>query len=448
MSVERAIGGDVEAFFKPAEQDATVTSVLPLASKKGVTVGLRDVVYALSDALDFVGVNDIGHGKRVGIMAASCGRKLGLKEQEITFLFDLGILHDIGVSSTKIHNHLVSEFDWEDSQLHCGDGYARLRDFPPLKKMALPILYHHTRWDKLSSRKDLDPVVARQANLVFLADRVDALAAPHYATRSLLMHTEYIREQITSHANTYFAPELVDAFLAASASEAFWLQLEPRGIQAFTQDMLVKHEPYNASMAELRQLGEIFSRIVDAKSPFTAQHSLGVARLSRYIAQKMGVSVENCDKIEIAGLLHDLGKLRVPDEILDKPGQLDESERRIINAHSFETFQILRNIKGFEEITPWAAHHHEEPDGSGYPFHLRNTELPLEARILRVADIFQAMVQDRPYRKGMSPEDVTDFLNGLVAKGRVEAEIVEACTCNISAAMAAALPNGQASPPH
>jgi putative nucleotidyltransferase with HDIG domain len=206
------------------------------------------------------------------------------------------------------------------------------------------------------------------------------------------------------------------------------------------QDMLASHEPYNASVVELRQLGEIFSQIVDAKSPYTAQHSLGVARLSRYIARNMGISADNCDKIEIAGLLHDLGKLRIPDEILDKPGKLDEQERRIINSHSFETFQILRNIKGFEEIAMWAAHHHEEPDGSGYPFHVRNLDLPIEARILRVADIFQAMVQERPYRKGLSSDAVERFLNDLVVKGRVEADIVKVCTADMRSAMAAALP--------
>ena len=110
---------------------------------------------------------------------------------------------------------------------------------------------------------------------------------------------------------------------------------------------------------------------MDAKSPFTAEHSVGVSRLARFLAERLGVSIENCEKLEIAGLLHDLGKLRVPDEILEKPGRLDKRERKIINTHSYETFQILRNIRGFEEITRWAAYHHEEPDGSGYPFHLK-----------------------------------------------------------------------------
>jgi putative nucleotidyltransferase with HDIG domain len=129
-------------------------------------------------------------------------------------------------------------------------------------------------------------------------------------------------------------------------------------------------QPCTASTAQLKQLATLFSCIVDAKSPFTAHHSLGVAGLSRWLAEKMGLPTARCEQLEIAALLHDLGKLRVPDEILEKPAGLNPHERSLINAHSFETYQILRHIHGFEEIACWAAYHHEEPDGHGYPFHL------------------------------------------------------------------------------
>ena len=205
--------------------------------------------------------------------------------------------------------------------------------------------------------------------------------------------------------------------------------------------MLAQSQPYVATVQELKQLATIFSRIVDAKSPFTAEHSLGVARLARFLAEKLGVSAENCDKIEIAGLLHDIGKLRVPDEILDKPAKLDERERKVMNAHSFETYQILHTVPGFEEIAPWAAYHHEEPGGTGYPFRLRAEHLDLEARILRVADIFQAMVQDRPYRQGLSAAEVLGFMRELVARGSVEADIAAVVEADIDGAMAAARPS-------
>jgi len=406
-----------------------------------IDVDLHQLIYALSDALDLVGIDDVGHGKRVGIMAAACAQALGKSRAETSFLFDLGMLHDIGVSSTSTHNNLVTQFDWDGSQVHCEVGYQLLKDFAPLAQLANPVHFHHTRWDKLSAMPGVTSAVAEQANLIYMVDRVDALAAAHYADGSLLMHTTTIQKKISDSAGSYFSPLLVESFLAVSASEAFWLQLEPRGIQSLLQDIQHRAEPCRASVSDLKQLARIFSRIVDAKSPFTAEHSLGVAQLSHFLAERMNLSPLNCDKIEIAGLLHDLGKLRIPDEVLDKPGKLDDRERKIINTHSYETYQILRHIKGFEDIAQWAAHHHEEPDGKGYPFHLAGDALPIEARILRVADIFQAMAQNRPYRAGLSAEAVLEFLTEMVTKGRIDADILNAAASDMPGAMKAALPS-------
>ena len=409
-----------------------------------IRTDLKQVIYALSDALDLVGVDDVAHGKRVGIMAAACSRILDADPVQASFMFELGLLHDIGVSSTRVHTHLVDEFDWEGCQEHARVGYALVARFPPLAPMALPIRHHHTRWDRLTAA-GVDPAVARRANLTLLADRVDAMAVPHYASNTILLHKDAIRAMIADRSGTYFAPDLVEAFQAASRTEAFWLLLEPRSVHNALRDQLAHAHPVTVSIDELKHLARIFARIVDAKSPFTAEHSLGVSRLSRFLAEKMGVSPADCDKIEIAGLLHDLGKLRVPDEILDKPAKLDQVERFSINAHTFETFQILRNISGFEDIARWAAYHHEEPDGSGYPFHLKAEDMPLEARIIRVADIFQAMAQDRPYRKALSQGDVIEFLSQLAKQGRVDAEIVALARSRLSEAMAAACPQPAAS---
>ncbi|WP_371323017.1 HD domain-containing phosphohydrolase [Dechloromonas sp. ZY10] len=400
------------------------------------TACARHIVYALSDALDLVGIDDIAHGKRVGIMAAECARHLGWPDWRIERIFDLGLLHDIGVSSTATHRQLVSEFDWTSSQQHCEIGYRLLREYPPLADLAEPILYHHTHWPALPA--GLPQETAEAANLIYLVDRVDALAAPFHAEGTLLRHTVSIREQVCQHAAGRFSPTLLAAFLAASRPEAFWLTLEPRGIRVYLGSMLSATAEQPVPAAELKPVARILSQIVDAKSPFTAEHSQGVAALARLLGEQCGITGVNLDKIEIAGLLHDIGKLRVPDEILDKPGQLDHDERQVMNAHSFETWQILRQIPGCEEIAPWAAYHHEEPGGHGYPFHLDATTLPLEARILRVADIFQAMTQNRPYRRGLDLTSAAAFMRELVASGRLDGALVERLLDIPEAALAAA----------
>lgn len=398
---------------------------------------LHHIIYALSDALDLVGVDDVAHGKRVGVMASACAEVLGWEPAVCDFMFELGMLHDIGVSSTRTHQHLVAEFDWVGSQEHAILGHDLLVDFAPLAKMALPIRYHHTLWAKLQTLA-LAPEIALQANLVYLTDRVDTLAAPYYASHAVLFHADGIRAEIARRVDSHFAPELVRAFMEISHTEAFWLRLEPRAVDQCLQQQLAHAQPIPAHGPEIRQVADLFARIVDAKSPFTAQHSHGVARLSRLLAQCMGLNAEQCDKIEVAGLLHDLGKLRVPDEILEKPGALDAYERQVIHTHSFETFQILRSILGFEEVALWAAYHHEEPGGSGYPFHVDGLLLPLEARILRVADIFQAMVQDRPYRPGLTAAEALSFMRSLQEEGLMEAQILDVLDVHLPAAMRAA----------
>lgn len=409
--------------------------------------GLRHVVYALSNALDLVGVDDIAHGKRVGIMASECMACLeaaGVQEwwcagsSDASLMFDLGLLHDIGVSSTQVHRLLIDEFNCPNTQEHCTLGHALLRDFVPLAVLALPVLHHHTRWDTLLAER-VDPVVAQRANLIHLVDRVDALAAAHYGG-GLLAQTQSIRSVIAAHSGTFFAPELVALFLYASRAEAFWLNLETRAVQAYMAEMLGRGRSCVLSDSELKQVAVIFSRIVDAKSPFTAEHSLGVSRVARLLAERSGLAPARCDKVEIAGLMHDIGKLRVPDEILDKHGRLDERERMFINSHSFETYQILRLIPGFKEIARWAAYHHEDMEGNGYPFHLSAGKIAQEARILRVADIFQAMVQDRPHRKGLSAQEVRTFMLDLVDFGGVDESLVNTLLSDLDAAIAAACP--------
>lgn len=402
-----------------------------------IQADLQQVIYALSDALDLVGVDDVAHGKRVGVMAAECAKAAGWTGDQVQFVFDLGLLHDIGVSSTTTHQHLVSEFDWSESQVHAEVGHNLLADFAPLARMALPIRYHHTRWDALADL-GVSAEVASLANLILLADRVDAIAGRFHSSQRALQHRTEIQQEIVVHSGSYFDPFWVDTFVRISSHEAFWLQLEHRALVSYLQVMQSARVPYLASNDELRALADIFARIVDAKSYFTATHSRGVARVARRLAEHLGIPANRCDKLEIAGLLHDLGKLRIPDRILDKNGRLDDDERLIMRSHSFETLQILRNIKGFEDIGHWAAHHHEEPGGGGYPFGLDASLLPLETRILRVADIFQAMVQDRPYRNGLEREALRSFMDNLSLHRRIDAEVGAVLVSNLDEMIAAA----------
>ena len=384
-------------------------------------VNFRSVVHALSDSLDLVGINDVYHGKRVGIMAVEILRALGWSQEDQDMVFDAGLLHDIGVSSSDLHYHLVEEFDWEGSQGHAAYGAYLLSQFPPLSHLAPPIRLHHTHWSELRENYGKIELIG---NLIFLADRVDVLAAVAMQKNELMDQVPTIRAKIAEQAGTMFDPELVKVFLEVSRKEAFWLALEAGPVRDYLEKISRNAQQTETSMEILQGVASLFSHVVDAKSRFTVEHSEGVARIASYlggiVGESCGFGDDDCAKLELAGCLHDLGKLRIPDAILDKPGPLDESERRQIASHAYETYRILSRIPGFEEIACWASFHHEIPNGEGYPFRLKGDELPIQARLLRAADIFQALAQDRPYRSALPERVVIDQLKQMTEDGLLD----------------------------
>lgn len=394
-----------------------------MSSLSELKIDLRQVILALETAVDLVGMNDTNHGKRVGYIAVQLAHELEFSEDEIHFAFELGLLHDCGVSTEQMHSSLVNHFDWESANIHCDIGYHLLNSFKPLERFATPIRHHHTPWESLSL-VDISDYDARFANLIFLADRIDVMAMAHYGKDILLAKKEIVNS-IKRHGGTYFDPALIKAFQRIEKSEAFWIALEDRHITRFTWDMGQFESTELLTISQIKEFALIMAYIVDQKSPFTAWHSVRVGSLARYLADTYGLNKEQCDKIEIAGFLHDIGKLRIPDYILEKAGPLSAIERTIMSQHSYETYEILRHIKGLEEISVWAAFHHEGINGTGYPFHPEETELTIESRILAVADIFQALVQDRPYRKGLSLEQVHHILDEYVDNGKLEKKLVD-----------------------
>lgn len=140
---------------------------------------------------------------------------------------------------------------------------------------------------------------------------------------------------------------------------------------------------------------------IDAKDPYTCGHSDRVARISMRLAQELGCDKETLHTIYLSGLLHDIGKIGIDDQVLRKAGKLTEAEYEHIKLHPELGYKILRDMKQLDPVLPAVLHHHEAWDGSGYPHKLQGEEIPFLARIVAVADSFDAMSSDRPYRKGM-----------------------------------------------
>ncbi len=383
---------------------------------------LRQIILALSDMLDLVGVDEPGHGKRVAFMATECCNLLRFNEDQLDTVYHAALLHDCGVSSSDVHRKLISEFEWDRAEEHCKRGHDLLVKQEIFADLAPIILHHHTHWEDLQ-KSGIPPETALISNLIYLTDRVDSQKTWYWSIEPLTAR-EIICQTIEKNRKAIFAPELVDVFLKMSKSDFFWLNMTQPHLEQYHFDKARENKARTLDPSALHQIADMFSEIVDAKSNYTVEHSRGVARLARYMGDALGLPEDVCGKLEIAGLLHDMGKLKVPDDILEKPGPLTQEERAVMRSHSFESYQILKRIEGFDEISKWAAFHHETMSGEGYPFNLDSENLSLEARIVSVADVFQALLQNRPYRPSMDTDDIVVVMRDMADKNKLDEKLV------------------------
>lgn len=185
---------------------------------------------------------------------------------------------------------------------------------------------------------------------------------------------------------------------------------------------------YAAQRRQFESFVRAFSAALDARDPSTQAHSAHVANYATGIAHFLGLGRGEAEWLHYAGLLHDVGKIGTPEAILTKPGRLDAAEFEEMKRHAAHTRRILGQIDFSEELAGMdaiASAHHEKLDGSGYPHGLRGTEIPLRARVLAVADIFDALTSDRHYRKGMSPAEALATLDAMTPH-QLDAACVEA----------------------
>lgn len=214
--------------------------------------------------------------------------------------------------------------------------------------------------------------------------------------------------------------------MRCSEKDIFWLDLMGKRYGDWLFKYLEGWGPSHFTVPEIVNTAMLFADIIDRMSTFTARHSSSVAEVAVLLAGHLGFDKKKLYRIRIAGLLHDLGKLSVSNDILEKPGRLSDQEMRLMRQHVYYTCRILGAMEGFEDIACWAGQHHETLDGQGYPSRAESREMPLGSRIMAVADIFVAMAEDRPYRSGMRAWEIYRNLYGMVEKGKVDSIAVEA----------------------
>jgi HD-GYP domain-containing protein (c-di-GMP phosphodiesterase class II) len=392
---------------------------------------LTELTIALSHALDFMEIDFLGgvtyHSKRVAYIALRLGEARGLHAVELSDLVSLAILHDNGIGVAFQAKSAASSAPAdrlgaiESAALHCSAGEENLRGFPLLSLPSDVILNHHENWDGSGFFHVQGEGIPLMARLIRLADLVDQhcrLDGIDYAGKSELLSWIEMQKGIT------LDPELVDSFVEVSGSPAFWLDLK----NDFIREALRRRIPrFSREMdfGSIRDTTSVFSRIIDSKSRFTRMHSQELSEKALVMASRYGYGPDERAKLRIAADLHDVGKLAVSNAILDKNGPLESVEVDAIQRHTYYTRVSLQEIHGFEEITEWAANHHEKLDGSGYPFRLPGERLDFNSRLLCCLDIYQALTELRPYREALSHEKALGIMQEMVGAGKLDSSIVE-----------------------
>jgi putative nucleotidyltransferase with HDIG domain len=210
----------------------------------------------------------------------------------------------------------------------------------------------------------------------------------------------------SGRSGRWFDPAVVAAFESFRDDTHFWSTLDTGDLASLEPGDLV----LTADDQLLDRIAEAFARVIDAKSPYTHRHSERVAEIAVAIASQLGVDAPSLRQLRRAGLLHDIGKLAIPNTILDKPGLLTAAERAAVEEHPRHSEEILVRVEAFGAIGTIAGAHHERIDGTGYPRGRRLDELSLPMRVLAVADVFEALTADRPYREAMTVDEALDIL--------------------------------------
>ncbi|MBT5028630.1 MAG: HD domain-containing protein [Nitrospinaceae bacterium] len=386
-----------------------------------ISVSLFDMLSSLSAALDLIDFELIDHHNRVCYIATKLAMHLRFSTEEISDIYMAAVMHDIGAIGLTDRLKLV-DFEVENAHFHGELGALLLSRFEPFQRFAPLVRFHHMPWKYGEGKKSLGVNVPYGSHILHLADRIAVLLDRR---KQVFSQTSEINERIRKESGGMFVPAFVDAFQELSQQEAFWLDLISPSLDRVLQNISCLPRT-SLSLDQLTGLSKFFALIIDTRSRFTATHSSGVASSAQGLAKAVGMNADDCAKIKIAGYLHDLGKLAVPDAILQKPGKPTKEEWLIIKAHPYYTHRILERVKGLEDITFWASNHHEELQGGGYPFAMTADNLSLGARTMAVADIFTALAEDRPYREGMEKAQIEKVFQNMVRDGKLDSQVVDA----------------------
>lgn len=438
-----------------------IASVLPAHSQyetsraaQPPTFHLHEVIGALSHAIDMTEGQPQGHAIRCALIGMRIGAGLGLPENQMADLYYTLLMKDLGCSSnaaricalyladditfkhdfklmgttlpaairfvlqnTGLKSGLSERFkatvnilcnggqiSRELIEVRChqgGDIAAKLR-FPVAVQDGIRALDEH--WDGAGKPYGLaGPHIPITSRIALLAQVVDVF---HQAEGRAAAIAEIKRRN-----GSWFDPDVVWHFLQIANDDSLWQALQSPDLHDRVYALAPRTDTRPLDADYLDDIAAAFADVIDAKSPFTADHSRRVMLYTDLIAEELGLGQDHRQWLRRAALLHDIGKLAVSNQILDKPGRPTDEEWKTIRTHPAHSADILARVSAFADMAPVAGAHHERLDGKGYPNGQCAKTLPYEAMILATADVYDALTADRPYRAAMPHANAMEILN-------------------------------------
>jgi putative nucleotidyltransferase with HDIG domain len=423
-------------------------------------IALSELISALSSALDIAEGESPGHAARSCLIGMRLADVLGLGAAARSDLFYALLLKDAGCSANAAH--MAALFGADDQQAkrtsklvdwarplpafiwslktvapdgslaerserlrairneghvtrslmkarcHRGAEIARKLGFSEATAEAIRALDEH--WDgrgqPLGLRGDEIPLAAR---IVCLAQTVDVFQAARGVKTAYRVATQ--------RSGQWFDPTLVDALSSFRTDDWFWASLRRPDVSRLEPPDRV----LTADEDQLDTIAEGFADVIDAKSPWTHGHCTHVCAIATGMGTLLGFDELALRELGRAALLHDIGKLSVSNRILDKPGPLTEAEQTRFKQHVLLTEQILRRVPGFDGLAAIAGAHHERLDGRGYPRGLAAANLTMPMRVLAVADVYEALISERPYRPAYTSQVALELM-GADVPARLDAD--------------------------
>jgi putative nucleotidyltransferase with HDIG domain len=365
------------------------------------------------------------HHWRVAAICQYIAGTMNLTPYEKQPLFMAALLHDIGAASDFNERRRLLD---PDRSLpanrtiydHAEAGWHVLRACESLSHLAEIVRHHHDHWRGENPSGAAFETIPLASRIIHLAD---CLEININKKKPILEQRSDLNRFFQNQAGREYDPAVVEAFIQTSQKDSFWLDLVNPGYSDifFSEIMTWGLAHYRAK--DMLQIAEVFATIIDRTSAFTSHHSRRVSKVATLLAAECGFCESELTMMETAGLLHDLGKLTIPNSILEKPGRLTPDEMQIMRQHTYHTYRILQQVGQLEIVAQWGAFHHETLDGQGYPFRLTSRVLSLGARIMAVADIFVALAEKRPYRDRLERPEVERIMRDMIARGKIDSHL-------------------------